>query len=256
MLGSGIIAYMTFDGYRQLMSPTECANYLFVYPADGISDAELKDRLTEDYGSIEDTVGKSGGEGTYEERIREKADEQMALLKSKYGVSSASYAIKVGDKIIFGNSGSFKLTEISSIKETVDTSLGGISVISQIFSVILMIIIGFVVSIILNFLIESTIKKERQSMGIEKAMGYTSKDIRKQIVSRMMPIAVPAVILGAIMAIPVTAGFMKIAFGSVFAIRIFWVPIATVIITVFVYVSTYISAGKVKKVSVTELMTE
>ena len=72
----------------------------------------------------------------------------------------------------------------------------------------------------------------------------------------MMPVAVPAIIIGTILSIPVTAGFMKIAFGSVFGIRLFWVPIATVLITVFVYVSTYISASKVKKVSVTELMTE
>ena len=256
ILGDGKIAYMTLDGYRQFMSPTECANYLFVYPVDGVSDEELKARLTEDYGSVEASVGKSEGEGTYEERIRAKADEQMALLKSKYGVSNVSYAIKVGDKMIYGNSGNFKLTEISSMKESIDTSIGGISVMTEIFSVILMIIMGFVVSIILNFLIESTIKKERQTMGIEKAMGYTSNDIKKQLVSRMMPVVVPAIILGALMAIPITCAFMIIAFSTVFGIRLFWIPIAIVLITLFVYISTYISAGKVKKVSVTELMTE
>ena len=35
-----------------------------------------------------------------------------------------------------------------------------------------------------------------------------------------------------------------------------YIAIAAVIIILYVYVSTYISAGKVKKVSVTELMTE
>ena len=256
MMGGGKIAYMTFDGYRQFMSPTECINYLFVYPADGISDEELKERLTRDYGNVEAAVGKSEGEGTYEERIKAKADEQMALLKSKYGVSNVSYAIKVGDKMIYGNSGNFKLTEISSMKETIDTSMGGISVMSQVFSVVLMIIIGFVISIILNFLIESTIKKERQAMGIEKAMGYTSKDLKKQIVSRIMPVAIPAIIIGAILSLPITIGFMKISFSTVIQIRYLWIPIAAVIISIYVFISTYISAGKVKKVSVTELMTE
>ena len=183
-------------------------------------------------------------------------DEQMALLKSKYGVSNVSYAIKVGDKIITGDSGKFKLTEISSFSETMDTQMGGLSVISQIISIILMIIIVGVISIIMNFLIESIIKKERQAMGIEKACGYTSKDIRKQIVVRMMPVAVPAIIAGTILALPVVMLFLKMAFGTVFDIRLFWVPIVIVLITLYVYVTTYISAGKVKKISVTELMTE
>lgn len=255
-INNGALCYMTTEGFNQFMPPSECLNYLFVYAADGVNEDELKDRLSDEYGSVEGTVGESSGEGTYEDRIRAKADEQMALLKSKYGVSNVSYAIKVGDKVITGNSGSFKLTEISSFSETIDTSIGGISVMSQIISVILMIIISIIVSIIMNFLIESIIKKERQAMGVEKAMGYTTKDIRKQIIVRMMPVAIPAVIVGAILALPVTMMFMKAAFGTSFGIRLMWTPIAAVIIILYVYVSTYISAGKVKKVSVTELMTE
>ena len=83
-----------------------------------------------------------------------------------------------------------------------------------------------------------------------------SKDIRKQIVVRMMPVAVPAIIAGTILALPVVMLFLKMAFGTVFDIRLFWVPIAIVLISLYVYMSTYISAGKVKKISVTELMTE
>ena len=180
----------------------------------------------------------------------------MAVLMSRYGVSNASYAIKVGDKIITGNSGRFKLTEISSFGESIDTVMGGISVMAQVFSIILILIIAGIVSVIMNFLIESVIKKERQSMGIEKAMGYTTKDIRKQLIVRMMPVAIPAVIVGTILAIPVAILFLKIAFGTYFGINYIWVPVATLIIVAFVYVSTYLSAGKVKKISVTELMTE
>ena len=255
-INNGMVSYMTTEGFNRFMPPSECLNYLFVYAADGVNEDELKDRLSDEYGSVEGTVGESAGEGTYEDRIRAKADEQMALLKSKYGVSNVSYAIKVGDKVITGNSGSFKLTEISSFSETIDTSIGGISVMSQIISAILMIIISIIVSIIMNFLIESIIKKERQAMGIEKAMGYTTKDIRKQIIVRMMPVAIPGVIVGSILAFPVIMMFMKVTFGTSFGIRLMWTPIAAVIITLYVYVSTYISAGKVKKVSVTELMTE
>ncbi len=127
---------------------------------------------------------------------------------------------------------------------------------TRIFSIALMIIIGLVVSIINNFLIESTIRKERQAMGIEKAMGYSSKDIKKQILYRIMPVAIPAIIIGVILSVPVTMFFLKSAFSTVFGIRLFVVPVMALVITVYVYVSTYISAGKVKNVSVTELMTE
>lgn len=83
---------------------------------------------------------------------------------------------------------------------------------TRIFSIALMIIIGLVVSIINNFLIESTIRKERQAMGIEKAMGYSSKDIKKQILYRIMPVAIPAIIIGVILSVPVTMFFLKSAF--------------------------------------------
>ena len=256
VINQGMVGYMTLDGIYQFMPPSECLNYLFVYAADGVSEEDLQDRLSKEYGNVEDSVGKTDGEGTYEERIKAKADEQMALLMSRYGVSNASYAIKVGDKIITGNSGRFKLTEISSFGESIDTVMGGISVMAQVFSIILILIIAGIVSVIMNFLIESVIKKERQSMGIEKAMGYTTKDIRKQLIVRMMPVAIPAVIVGTILAIPVAILFLKIAFGTYFGINYIWVPVATLIIVAFVYVSTYLSAGKVKKISVTELMTE
>ncbi len=256
IMNEGKQGYMTSDGFRQFMSPSECIRELFVYAADGVSEEKLKSRLTEEYGSVEDTVGKSLSEGTYEERIKAKADEQMALLKSKYGVSNVSYAIKVGDKIITGNSGSFKLKEITTIKETVESVLGGISVITQILSVVLFIIISVIISIIMNFLIDSNIKRERQAMGTLKAMGYTSKDIRKQIIVRIMPVAIPGVIAGATLSILVVNMFMNVAFSTNVGFRLFWIPVAIVIISLYVYVTTYISAGKVKKVSATELMTE
>lgn len=93
-------------------------------------------------------------------------------------------------------------------------------------------------------------------MGTMKAMGYTSKDIRKQIIVRIMPVAIPGVIAGTTLSILVVNMFMNVAFSTNVGFRLFWIPVAIVIISLYVYVTTYISAGKVKKVSATELMTE
>ncbi|SEG35183.1 ABC-type transport system, involved in lipoprotein release, permease component [Eubacterium ruminantium] len=166
------------------------------------------------------------------------ADEFEELIKSKYG------------------SGRIRLRSISSVDELLEANIGGISSLSQIFAIIMLILVAIIVSVILGFLIDSTIRKQRKQLGIKKSMGYTSRDLRLQMVYRIMPIAVPSIIAGAFLAIPVTNIFMAATFGGGMIPRFLWLIPEAILLIGYVFVSAYLSAGKIKKVSVTELMTE
>ena len=255
VMNDGMLAYMTFEGFDRIVPPGEYIEYLFVYAKDESKEKQLKETIVDRYGSTGESAGEVD-ETDYEARIRAKADEQMAILMEKYGVDNASYSIKIGDKVISGNSEKYSLQDVSTIREEIDGNMGGISEASQLFSIVMMIVIAIVVLSVLRFLVGSTVRKEKSALGIEKAMGYTSKDLRRQMVYRIMPVAVPAVIVGTLLAVPVTMIFMKTAFLAVFGIRMFWVPAAIAGICLYVWLAAYIAAGKVKKISVTELMAE
>ena len=165
-------------------------------------------------------------------------DDFEELIKSKY------------------ESGRISLRSISSVDELLEANIGGISRVSQIFAIIMLILVAIIVSVILGFLIDSTIRKQRKQLGIKKAMGYTSRDLRLQMVYRILPVAIPAIIAGAFLAIPVTNTFMAATFGGGMVPRFFWLIPEAILLIGYVFVSAYISAGKIKKVSVTELMTE
>ncbi|MBR4607449.1 MAG: FtsX-like permease family protein, partial [Lachnospiraceae bacterium] len=249
--------YVTEEGMSRITPPSNIG-IICVYLKDGVNVADFRKLIEERYGrSNEEILAGGEVEGSLEERIRAKAEEQMALLISEYGIDNANYAIKIGDQMITGGTGKMRIMEVTSFDELLGAQLGGICRLSQIVSLALAVVVAIIISVILNFLISSTIRRQRKQLGIEKAMGYTTKDIKKQLVMRLMPVIIPGVILGTILSIPMTEFFIIGTFGqgSLQARYLLLVPTA-ILVTLFTYGSAWVSADKVKKVSVTELMTE
>ena len=113
-----------------------------------------------------------------------------------------------------------------------------------------------VAAVILSVLAGTTVRRKRKELGIMKAMGYTSKDLMQQIAFRIMPIAFVAVILASVCSVLLMNAFGLVMFAVILDVN-FWIMIPIdICILLFCYLVTYISAGKVKKISVTELMTE
>ncbi|MBQ3905815.1 MAG: ABC transporter permease [Lachnospiraceae bacterium] len=249
--------YLTEEGMSRITPPSNIG-IICVYLKDGVDVADFRKLIEERYGRSNEEI-LAGGEvkGSLEERIRAKAEEQMALLVSEYGIDNANYAIKIGDQMITGGTGKMRIMEVTSFDELMGAQLGGICRLSQIVSLALAVVVAIIISVILNFLISSTIRRQRKQLGIEKAMGYTTKDIKKQLVMRLMPVIIPGVILGTILSIPMTEFFIIGTFGqgSLQARYLLLVPTA-ILVTLFTFGSAWVSADKVKKVSVTELMTE
>jgi len=113
-----------------------------------------------------------------------------------------------------------------------------------------------VAAVILSSLAGTTVRRKRKELGIMKAMGYTSKDLMQQIAFRMMPIALAAVIIASVCAVFLQKAFCLVMFSVILDVN-YWIIIPIdICILLFCYLVTYISAGKIKEISVTELMAE
>lgn len=256
LMNNGTMLYMTSEGYRRAC-PDARPNIVSVYLKDGVTQEQFEEKLNEKYrSSAKDSINSEGKDGTLEERIRAAADEKLALLTSQYGVTNIDYAVVIDGQVITGNSRHFIIKDVSSFMTLAEQSLSGVSTVSKYGSIGAMLVLSAVVAVILGIIASSNVKRQRRHLGIMKGMGYTSKDLMKQIAIKTMPVTIVSVIIASFAAKYIYSAFWLMAFGSVGELNIPLTIIADVILVVFCYAVTYLSAGKIKAISVTELMTE
>ncbi|MBQ5311454.1 MAG: FtsX-like permease family protein [Oscillospiraceae bacterium] len=205
---------------------------------------------------MQDTLSEGGSEGDFEERIRRRADEIMAKLITQYGVTDADYAIRIGDTIIKGNSTRFIIKELSSMQYMVKSQADPIANITRAFAFGAMFFIAAVVAVILGIITSSNVKRQQKELGIMKSMGYTSKDLMTQTALRILPVTVVSVIIAAVVSVIINKYFWMLIFASAVDQNYVLTIGVSIAIVVFTYIFTYIGAGNIRKVSVTELMTE
>ncbi|MBO5557338.1 ABC transporter permease [Ruminococcus sp.] len=256
MMNSGTMLYMTSEGYCRAC-PDARPNIVSVYLKDGVTMEQFEEKLNEKLGtSAKDSVNAGGADGTLEERIRAAADEKLALLTSQYGVTNIDYAVVVDGQVITGNSRHFIVKDVSSLMSLAEQSMSGVATVSKYGSVGAMLVLSAVVAVILGLIASSNVKRQRRRLGIMKGMGYTSKDLMKQIAIKTMPVTIVSVITASFAAKYVYSAFWLMVFGTVGELNIPLTIVADVILVAFCYAVTYISAGRIKAISVTELMTE
>ena len=89
-----------------------------------------------------------------------------------------------------------------------------------------------------------------------KSMGYSSKDLMTQIALKFLPTSIISVGLASIASVFVAGKFFELGFGVPMMAHGMIHIAAGIVLIAFCYAVTYFAAGRVKKVSVTELMTE
>lgn len=256
MMFNGRSIYLTTDGFLRTEFNARPTG-LSVYLADGVDQETFEQRLYEKLGkSAKDSINAEITGGTLEERIRSAADRKLATLLSYYGVTNADYAIVAGDQLIKGNSRGFVIKEVSSLMGLAKQQMGPIASVTQIAMPALAIIIAVVVAVMLWMVVSMTVKRQRKSFGIMKGMGYASKDLMKQLALKTMPVTIISVIIAAVLTKFVYSRFWMTMFGVIENISIPVTIAMSAVLAVFCYAVTYICAGKVKKISVTELMTD
>ena len=256
MSNSGKNLYFTSEAFRRSF-PSAKPCVVELYLNEDLDRHEFSEKLTALYGgSVEDTIKEGGSVDNYVDKIKQVADEKMAQLISLYGVTDVDYTIKIGDTLITGNSERFILRDISS---TLDLADGQLKPVADGMKAVSLVIVGFsvmVAAVILNVLAGTTVRRKRKELGIMKAMGYTSKDLMQQIAFRFMPIACVAVVIASVFSVYLMNVFGLAMFAVVLDVNYWIIAPIDICLLLFCYLVTYISAGKIKEISVTELMAE
>lgn len=250
----GINLYITEDGIKRLY-PNYHPGTVEVYLEDGIDPNSFRYTLTEMYGrSLSDASKETAAGGTYEDRIRAEAEQQIAEMMANYGVSHVEYSIQSGDTVISGNSDAFQIASIMNIRDILRTQLAATATAISVIATMFVLLAAIVVMVILFVLMESTIRRQRKEFGIMKGMGYTSKELMVQLAMRIMPAALIAVISGTV--IGVLSINLLVAYYGRITVNLPLVLLLDAALLVFCFGCAYFGARKVKKISVYELMTE
>ena len=237
------------------INPTYKPDVIEVYLEEGIDAQEFRKILTEKYGrSLSDAASSKAENGTYEERIRAEAEQQIAELMASNGATHIEYSIQFGDTIISGNSSNFVVSAITNMGEIMITQLGSSCMAIRIVTAVFMAISAVVVMIILFILMESAIRRDRREFGIMKGLGYTSRELMFQLACRIVPSAVFSVFIGTVIGVTMTDLLTSII--GVVKVNIPQVIVLDIVMLIFCFVCAYVGARKIKTISVYELMTE
>lgn len=256
MNNDSMSVYMTEDGYRRIR-PNDRPDTVEVTLKNEEDRPAFMDKLTAAYGaSAKDAAYEQSVQGSFEERIRAKADEKMAVLISQYGVTDVDYAIRIGDTVISGNSSRFVIKDISSMKVLAKSQMESIAAVTRTFSFCAVIFIAVVVAVILGIIAVSAVKRQRREFGIMKSMGYTSRDLMVQLTLRILPVTVISACIAAVLSVWVQRAFWMAAFGVQIPESLPLVIGTAAALVLFCLTVTYISAGSIRKISVTELITD
>lgn len=141
----------------------------------------------------------------------------------------------------------------------------GVSSFASIVSLIglaIVIVAGFVVILVLYFVIGSTIIRRRRELGIQKAIGYTTANLMNQItLGFTLPIIIGAVsgcVLGALLTNP----FMSVGMAQMgvmkadYIINSTWITATCVCMIVLSYLTSMLITARIRKISAYTLVTE
>ena len=116
--------------------------------------------------------------------------------------------------------------------------------------------ISGIVGVILSIISASEVRRQRQNLGIMKGLGYSSKDLMTQIALKFMPVIIVSVLVASVAVVFVNNFFWGALFATIANTSIPVIIVVDVFLIVFCYFVTYLSAGRIRKISVNELMTE
>lgn len=252
---NGANLYITEQALKRIM-PTYRPSAVEIYLEDKTDQAEFQTLLMQTYGrSVADTRKTESIGDTVWERLSAEADRLIAEYLANRGADHIEYSIQIGDKTISGSSESFAIKNVQNIEHVLQTQLGGIFSTISLTCWSLMGIAAVVSAIIIIVLMEQAVRRQRKELGIMLGLGYTTKELMVQLAMRIMPAVIVAIILGTVGAAAVLHAAMDVMFGTT-SVNIPMMIVTIIIMILFCFGCAYVGAGRIKKISVTELMTE
>ena len=255
MSNNGTNLYITEQALKRIM-PTYRPSAVEIYLEDKTDQAEFQTLLMQTYGrSVADTRKTESIGDTAEERLSAEADRLIAEYLANHGADHIEYSIQIGDMTISGSSESFAIKSVQNLAHSMQTQIGGIFHTISLTSWLLMGIAAVVSAIIIIALMEQAVRRQRKELGIMLGLGYTTKELMVQLAMRIMPAVIAAIILGTVGAAAVFHAVMNVMVGTT-PINIPMMTVTIIIMILFCFGCAYAGAGRIKKISVTELMTE
>ena len=151
-------------------------------------------------------------------------------------------------------SSSFCIKEMVSVYDTTVTQLAAYITAIKITARCFVVISCIIIMIVLSILITAAVRLQRHELGIMKSLGYTSRELMFQLTMRIMPLAAISVAVGTGLGL-VCVKLLTGMIGSI-PVSLPAVLISDLAILLFCFVSAYLSARRVKKITVRELITE
>ncbi|MCR5702416.1 MAG: FtsX-like permease family protein [Lachnospiraceae bacterium] len=246
--------YLTIQGFKRMYPPYTPSTF-DIYLNEDVNKDDFANLLRERYGKeMAEYKDDDAAGDTLEDRIRNLANKKMAEAMTDKGVSYMEYAIQVGDKIITGSTSLMKIKNITFVRRESEEIAHMLCVSFAGIAVILTIVSAVVVILILSILMASTIRKQYRELGIMKGMGYTSRELKFQMAFKIVPVAVLGVIVGTILSmLLLNIVNVYVAKITVSALQILLMDVA---ILAYCFICAYVSARRIKKISVYELISE
>ena len=172
-----------------------------------------------------------------------------------YADSTDEFINKLKDK--FGNDiiGAYNIDRELYVDNSLLNMMKGIVFV---FAVLILVF----VTLIINLIIKTVTVRRQHEFGIQKAIGFTSRQIRGQLATETMSVSVVGNIIGAILGCYFTNKIVSLIFSGFGVMKAdFLVPVSVGIISVislavFIYAITYLVSANIKKISAYKLISE
>ena len=120
----------------------------------------------------------------------------------------------------------------------------------------------FTVAIVIRLLLKTVFIKREKEFGIKKAVGFTSRQLRIQLALSLIPVSIIGSVMGGIAACLTTNKLFDLIFSSYgirnsdLLINPVVIPVTLAIVTLMVFVISFVMSGRMKKVSAYQLISE
>ena len=255
----GQMGMITLEGYQRL-DPNYRRSNIKVYFNEGVTFGAFEKLLKTNYGVVNVYHPDKNDRFT---AAKARAEEKIANYLEYYGIDSVDYAVIYnGEIILSGSSGAYQIEKITDFNEWAKTQVGSYGGIVKLLTQVVSIISLGIVALILAMTVRQIVTKRRQELGILKSGGFTTGQLARQLAISFLPCSVIGVFVGCIGGVfsvnpAITAMF---ASSGVYSANVhIYPPIAALIgiaVLLFTFAVALLSAMRIKRITVYELLSE
>ena len=255
----GRVVAITLGGYQQL-NPGYKRGSINVYLNEGVAYDEFSERLKEQFGVLNEYRTQEDSEYA---AAKARAEEKISNYMQLYNIDSVDYAVIYnGEIILSGSSSSYQIEKIADFKESIKAQISTygdtVSAGTQLISAVSLVILALILSMTIN----SIVARRRKELGTLKACGYTAKQLARQMAISILPMTILGAAIGCIAGALILSPALSLMFASagVSNISMSMNPLAVLALGIAIILVTYlvanVSAMKIKRISVYELLSE